>query len=212
MSKKAFTLIELLIVVAIIAILAAIAVPNFLEAQVRSKISRVKSDHRTVATAVEAYQVDNNRPPYGYLEWNSKNSRDWVWSHFTTPIAYLTSVPRDPFTDKAGRLNPNGSSQVINFYEYDTVTTLLLPGGTDRGLNWRTAKARGLTWYIFSLGPSRRFGTYRNPNTIAWVLGMLGRIQELNGSCGWPSGFYDPSNGTTSYGRIMRSNQGQEPV
>jgi prepilin-type N-terminal cleavage/methylation domain-containing protein len=46
----AFTLIELLIVVAIIAILAAIAVPNFLEAQVRSKVSRAKADMRSIAT------------------------------------------------------------------------------------------------------------------------------------------------------------------
>jgi len=61
--KKGFTLIELLIVVAIIAILAAIAVPNFLEAQVRSKVSRAKSDQRSLATAIEAYFVDNNLYP-----------------------------------------------------------------------------------------------------------------------------------------------------
>src|SRR5210317_2224960 len=60
---KAFTLIELLIVVAIIAILAAIAVPNFLEAQIRSKVSRVKSDQRSLATAIESYYVDNNSYP-----------------------------------------------------------------------------------------------------------------------------------------------------
>jgi prepilin-type N-terminal cleavage/methylation domain-containing protein len=57
---KGFTLIELLIVVAIIAILAAIAVPNFLEAQVRSKVSRAKSDLRTIATGLEAYFTDFN--------------------------------------------------------------------------------------------------------------------------------------------------------
>ena len=61
--KKAFTLIELLIVVAIIAILAAIAVPNFLEAQVRSKVSRARADMRSMATGVESYYVDNNQYP-----------------------------------------------------------------------------------------------------------------------------------------------------
>ena len=61
--KKGFTLIELLIVVAIIAILAAIAVPNFLEAQVRSKVSRARSDMRSLATGIESYYVDNNQYP-----------------------------------------------------------------------------------------------------------------------------------------------------
>jgi type II secretory pathway pseudopilin PulG len=56
-------LIELLIVVAIIAILAMIAVPNFLEAQTRSKVARAQTDVRSLAVALEAYMVDWNTYP-----------------------------------------------------------------------------------------------------------------------------------------------------
>ena len=98
--KKGFTLIELLIVVAIIAILAAIAVPNFLEAQTRSKVSRVRSDQRTIATAMESYYIDSNAYPpeylfgFGYPEIVRVQKSQ---SHLTTPIAYITSIPLDVF-------------------------------------------------------------------------------------------------------------------
>ena len=61
--KRGFALIELPVVVAIIAILAAIAVPNSLEAQVRSKVSKTLSNMRTLATALESYSVDARRHP-----------------------------------------------------------------------------------------------------------------------------------------------------
>ena len=61
--RRAFTLIELLIVTAILGVLSAIAVPNFLEAQVRSKVSRCKTDMGSIATAIESYKVDTNHYP-----------------------------------------------------------------------------------------------------------------------------------------------------
>jgi prepilin-type N-terminal cleavage/methylation domain-containing protein len=51
-SRSGFTLIELLIVVGIIAILVAIAVPNFLEALTRSNVARCKADMRSLTTAI----------------------------------------------------------------------------------------------------------------------------------------------------------------
>src|SRR5690348_10425501 len=97
-TKSAFTLIELLIVVAIIAILAAIAVPNFLEAQTRAKISAMKSDLRTVATGLEAYAVDGNAyPPHLFPDGSEVIYPDRFF-YLTTPVAFLTTIPaRDRF-------------------------------------------------------------------------------------------------------------------
>ena len=62
-SHASFTLVELLIVVAIIAILAAVAVPNLMRAQIRAKVSAEKSNMDSIATALEAYWFEWSRYP-----------------------------------------------------------------------------------------------------------------------------------------------------
>jgi len=56
-----FTLVEIMIVVAIIALLAAIAVPGFLRARKRSQASRVINDLRLIDSAVDQYAIENNK-------------------------------------------------------------------------------------------------------------------------------------------------------
>jgi prepilin-type N-terminal cleavage/methylation domain-containing protein len=64
---RAFTLIELLIVVAIIAVLACIAVPNFLEAQVRAKVAVARTELDTLGGALDAYWLDQRAYPPNLL-------------------------------------------------------------------------------------------------------------------------------------------------
>ena len=59
--RHGFTLVEIMIVVAIIALLAAIAVPGFLRARKRSQASRILNDLRMIDSAVDQYAIETNR-------------------------------------------------------------------------------------------------------------------------------------------------------
>jgi type IV pilus assembly protein PilA len=70
-SKKGFTLIELMIVVAIIGILAAIAIPNFLKFQAKSKQSEAKSNLGAIFTGQASYFGENNSyGHFGQINWS----------------------------------------------------------------------------------------------------------------------------------------------
>jgi prepilin-type N-terminal cleavage/methylation domain-containing protein len=60
-NRRGFTLVEIMIVVAIIALLASIAVPNFLRARKRSEASKILEDLRVLDGATDQYAIDNNK-------------------------------------------------------------------------------------------------------------------------------------------------------
>lgn len=72
--RGGFTLVEIMIVVAIIALLAAIAVPGFLRARKRSQASRVINDLRLIDSAVDQYAIENNKAslqPVPVIAWTA---------------------------------------------------------------------------------------------------------------------------------------------
>ena len=72
-NRNGFTLVEIMIVVAIIALLAAIAVPGFLRARKRSQASRILNDLRMIDAAVDQYAIETNRSTG-----NTVNTTDWT--------------------------------------------------------------------------------------------------------------------------------------
>ncbi len=198
-TRHAFTLIELLIVVAIIAILAAIAVPNFLEAQTRSKVSRAKADMRSIATALESYTVDNRRYPPDAV-WVQANEvptpPQELWSFFalrrlTTPIAYMTSISTNPFFNKTDNQDHPSYFRYFakEWKEAPGVVAALPPdAGSPR------------EWALVSPGPN---GISNLGEWLIWGEEVLNSRPGLLPYWG-PGCLYDPTNGTVSAGDIVR--------
>jgi prepilin-type N-terminal cleavage/methylation domain-containing protein len=77
-ERGGFTLVEIMIVVAIIALLASIAVPGFLRARKRSQASRIVNDLRLIDAAIDQYAIENNKvtgATVGTADWTAYMKR-----------------------------------------------------------------------------------------------------------------------------------------
>ncbi|GAW94131.1 type II secretion system protein [Calderihabitans maritimus] len=82
-EDRGFTLIELMVVVVILGILAAVAIPSFTGKADTAKIKAAKADLKTIGTAIELYYVENDDYPN---DWNA-----------LTEGGYLTKTPYSPW-------------------------------------------------------------------------------------------------------------------
>jgi len=68
--RSGFTLVEIMIVVAIIALLAAIAVPNFLRARKRTQATKMLEELRAIDQAIDQYAIDTNKAAGSDVSWD----------------------------------------------------------------------------------------------------------------------------------------------
>jgi len=107
-DEKGFTLIELMIVIAIIGILAAIAIPQFAAYRQRSYNAAAQSDAKNFAVALEAYYVDHNE--------------------YTTVADNLGEVSTSDKVDLTITASTNDWS-IVSFHKSGSKTYTLSPGG-----------------------------------------------------------------------------------
>jgi prepilin-type N-terminal cleavage/methylation domain-containing protein len=217
--KRAFTLIELLIVVAIIAILAAIAVPNFLEAQTRSKVSRAKADMRSIGMSIQSYHLDNNwipEPPGNTGAWDYVKYEDYsngkiggMARYLTSPISYMTDIPYDTFMSQMFKTqNPHNNAKKVRN------ASVFMRGASKRGGQKNSISL--LFWPRNTADELSAVKGYNYLPTCYWILSSCGPdllswpddrpAANRSKFSGDPNIYtdmtYDPTNGSVSKGDI----------
>ncbi|MCG3179273.1 MAG: Type II secretion system protein G [Phycisphaerae bacterium] len=130
-TRSAFTLVEILIVVIILGILAAIVIPQFTEASNDARLSSMTSDLQTVRSQLELYKVQHldKYPALDTFEAEMTGTTDINGDTTGTDFGpYLHRVPTNPFTNT----NDVGSGEVgSSAWYYDATTGAFHANDTD---------------------------------------------------------------------------------
>jgi general secretion pathway protein G len=154
-AKRGFTLVEILIVVVILGILAAIVIPQFTQASTEAKGNSLASDLQSLRSQIELYKVQHNDVPPGQV--NGTFTEQMIWatdingnragtpSKVRDPLnkidygPYLERVPINPFNDeKDSTYDPAIHGSIAS------VTTK--PAGADGTTSWVYNSSTGEIW------------------------------------------------------------------
>ncbi len=198
--NRAFTLPELLLAGAIVALLVVIALPRYEASQVRSRVSQERGDLRNLGIALETYAVDNaGNYPFDL------DPRGWPWyvtDVLSTPVPYLrnASMLQDPCRTAAPPPTP-----YTRRYRYINYPAEMSPGWppcylpVDAPFHYR--------WLGGSYDSAARQGMAQYGK---WKLSAAGPDGTTESTFFYDVTVYDPSNGTVSKGDIVRGQMNWE--
>ena len=192
---------ELLVVVAIIGILAVIALPNFLQAQVRAKVGRAKADLHGLGQGLEHYRVDENAypPARTFCAGMMPQLGDYNMCplELTTPVDYCRRRPLDIFN------LPHQYKYIAPGFgwanEDPSILAIWVPeafpedAGYGADVPYFSFRDSPVQWALWSVGPS---GAKSFWDSDLKHIPVPART------------WYDPTNGTVSEGVIVRLNTG----
>jgi type II secretory pathway pseudopilin PulG len=208
MREDSFTLIELLIVIAIIIVVTAIAVPNLISANIKAKVKGIKSEMGSIAIALEDYRVDDDEGNYpiepgrtgsGYdpdviaklnIAFDDHSDAIGLGKLIFPPEAsdpvYLYRIPGDPFND-SGEEEWNGTSGAHNnHYCYFTADA-----------SGQSSSSEARYWALVSYGPDKDQDI--DSYTKAWNAADPNAPNHDT----YKDLVYNPDNGITSSGDIV---------
>ena len=111
-ATRGFTLIELMVVLVIIGVLAALIVPNVLDRADDARVTAAKTDIANINQALKLYRLDNQRYPTGEQGLQALVTKPTSGPAPTNWKPYLEKLPNDPWGNPYQYLNPGIKSPI----------------------------------------------------------------------------------------------------